>query len=171
MSVPTPTHLDIIRSRIFTAESLASRLLFWKFHGRKIVFTNGCFDILHQGHIDYLSKAADCGQILIIGLNSDASVKKLQKGSSRPIQDQTSRALILASLHFVSAVIVFDEDTPYELIKQIQPDVLVKGSDYKVEQIAGHDIVLAKGGEVKLIPFLDGFSTSAIEQKIKGSSS
>ncbi|HXC05558.1 MAG TPA: D-glycero-beta-D-manno-heptose 1-phosphate adenylyltransferase [Bacteroidia bacterium] len=167
MSVPIPTHLDIIQKRIFTAERLAPQLLTWRFHSQKIVFTNGCFDILHRGHIDYLSKAADCGNILIIGLNSDASTKKLNKGASRPIQDETSRALILASLHFVSAVVLFDEDTPYELIKLIQPDVLVKGADYKIEQIAGHDIVQAKGGEVKLIPFLEGFSTSGIEQKIK----
>ncbi|MFI5150776.1 MAG: D-glycero-beta-D-manno-heptose 1-phosphate adenylyltransferase [Bacteroidia bacterium] len=169
MAIPIPTHLDIVQSKIFTRETLTPRLLFWRFHSKKIVFTNGCFDILHRGHIDYLSKAADCGQILIIGLNSDASVKKLNKGKSRPLQDETSRALILASLHFVSAVILFDEDTPYELIKLIQPDVLVKGADYKVEQIAGHDIVLSRGGEVKLIPFLEGFSTSGIEQKIKNS--
>jgi rfaE bifunctional protein nucleotidyltransferase chain/domain len=169
MAAPIPTQLDVIKSRIYNRESLAQHLLFWRFHGKKIVFTNGCFDILHRGHIDYLSKAADCGNILVIGLNSDQSVKKLKKGASRPLQDETSRALILASLHFVSAVILFDEDTPYELIKLVQPDVLVKGSDYKVEQIAGHDIVQAKGGVVKLIPFLEGFSTSGIEQKIKNS--
>ncbi len=169
MHNPYKTNLDVIRSRIFTFDTLQSAIYSWRFKDYKIVFTNGCFDIIHQGHIDYLSKAADCGTVLIIGVNSDASVKKLSKGASRPIQDENSRALILASLHFVSAVVIFNEDTPYDLIKMIQPDVLVKGSDYKVEQIAGHDIVLAKGGEVKLIDYLDGYSTSAIEKKIRQS--
>ena len=169
MLPPPKPHLELIRSKILSAESLQRLLLFWRFKDEKIVFTNGCFDLLHQGHIDYLSKARDCGSVLIVGLNSDESVKRLGKGSSRPLQDENSRALILASLHVISAVVLFNEDTPYELIKRIQPDVLVKGSDYKVEDIAGHDIVQAKGGEVKLIDFLPGFSTSAIEKKIKNS--
>lgn len=113
-----------------------------------------------------MSKAADLGDILVIGLNTDDSVSRL-KGPNRPIVDQQSRALLLASLFFVSAVVLFDEDTPYELIKIIQPDVLIKGADYKVEQIVGHDIVQAKGGQVITLEFLPGFSTSAIEKKIR----
>lgn len=138
----------------------------WNKSNSKIVFTNGCFDLVHRGHLDYLSKAADLGDILIIGLNTDSSVSKL-KGSNRPIIDQESRAMLLASLFFVSAVVLFEEDTPYELIKAIQPDVLVKGADYAVEDIVGHDIVIAKGGKVETIEYLPGFSTSAIEKKIK----
>lgn len=121
---------------------------------------------MHRGHIDYLSKAADLGDILIIGLNTDDSVSRL-KGNNRPIIDQESRAMLLASLFFVSAVVYFDEDTPYELIKSIQPDVLVKGADYEVHEIVGHDIVLNKGGKVETLEFLPGFSTSAIEKKIR----
>jgi rfaE bifunctional protein nucleotidyltransferase chain/domain len=169
MLLPKKHQLDIIRSRIYTTETLKHMLPVWRFKSQKIVFTNGCFDLIHQGHIDYLSKAADCGDLLIVGVNSDDSVRRLAKGPSRPLQDQESRALIIASLHFVSSVVIFDEDTPYELIRLVQPDVLVKGSDYRVDQIAGHDIVQAKGGEVKLIDFLQGFSTSAIEKKIRQS--
>jgi len=133
---------------------------------KKIVFTNGCFDLIHLGHIDYLSSAAEYGDILIVGLNTDASVKKL-KGVHRPIKDEQSRAMILASLLFVDFVILFDEDTPYELIKQIKPDILIKGSDYNVEDIVGYDIVKKKGGEVITLDFLEGYSTSIIEKKIK----
>lgn len=159
--------LDVINSRIRTAQNIGGLLAEWRLKNKKIVFTNGCFDILHLGHVDYLSKAADCGDVLIVGVNSDASTKMLNKGSNRPIQDQLSRSTIIASLHFVDAVVVFDEETPYELIKVIQPDVLVKGADYKVEQIAGHDIVLKRGGEVKLIEIVKGYSTTAIEARIK----
>jgi rfaE bifunctional protein nucleotidyltransferase chain/domain len=130
------------------------------------VFTNGCFDILHKGHVDYLAKAADLGEILIIGLNTDASVSKL-KGPHRPIQDESSRLQIIASLGFVDAVILFEEPTPYKLIQLVQPDVLVKGSDYLPEEIVGYDIVKAKGGIIKTIDFLPGYSTSLIEKKIK----
>lgn len=160
--------LEVIKNRILNRESLGPALAHYRLKSKKIVFTNGCFDLLHLGHIDYLSKAADCGDVLIVGVNSDSSVKLLNKGANRPIQDQTSRATIIAALHFVDIVCVFDEETPYELIKLIQPDVLVKGADYKVEQVAGHDIVLARGGEVKLIELVKGYSTSAIEGKIKG---
>lgn len=121
---------------------------------------------MHRGHIDYLSKAADLGDILVIGLNTDSSVSKL-KGNGRPIIDEYSRALLLASFVFVSAVVFFDEETPYNLIKQIKPDILVKGSDYSIDQIVGHDIVIGKGGQVVTLEFLPGFSTSAIERKIK----
>lgn len=163
------THPEIIAQKIYTLDRLEKQVARWRMFSKKVVFTNGCFDILHRGHIDTLAKAADCGDVLIVGVNADASVKMLQKGDSRPLQDEQSRALIIASLAFVSAVIIFEEETPYNLIKALQPDVLVKGGDYKVEQIAGHDIVLARGGEVKLIPLVEGFSTTAIEQKIKNS--
>lgn len=133
---------------------------------KKVVFTNGCFDILHLGHIEYLSKAKDLGDLLVIGLNTDESVSRL-KGPHRPLQDEESRAHIMAALAFVDYVIYFNEDTPYELIKKVQPDVLVKGADYKKEDIVGYDIVMATGGKVETIDFLSGYSTSAIEAKIK----
>ena len=160
--------LEIIKSKIFSKESLKYQLAIWRFLSKKIVFTNGCFDILHLGHIDYLSKAAEFGNVLIVGLNSDNSVRSI-KGGNRPINDENSRAMILASLGFVSAVILFDEDTPYNLIKFVQPDVLIKGSDYKPEDIVGYDIVKAKGGEIETIDFLHGYSTSSIIDKIKKS--
>ncbi|MGE5383913.1 MAG: D-glycero-beta-D-manno-heptose 1-phosphate adenylyltransferase [Omnitrophica WOR_2 bacterium] len=138
----------------------------WHLNHNKIVFTNGCFDLIHRGHIDYLSKSADLGDVLIIGLNSDKSVTKI-KGQNRPIIDEYSRALLLASFSFITAVVLFDEDTPYNLISEIQPDVLVKGADYRVDEIVGYDIVLSKGGKVVTIDYLPGFSTSAIEQKIR----
>jgi rfaE bifunctional protein nucleotidyltransferase chain/domain len=131
----------------------------------KVVFTNGCFDILHLGHIEYLAKAANLGDVLVIGMNSDHSVHRI-KGDSRPINDEHSRSMVLASLEFVTAVVLFDEETPYELIKIIQPDILVKGRDYKIKEIVGHDIVLAKGGKVKTIELTLGYSTTGIEQKI-----
>jgi len=131
----------------------------------KTVFTNGCFDILHRGHVEYLQKAKTFGDKLIIGLNSDASVRRL-KGETRPIQDQESRKIILEALRCVDEVIIFDEDTPYELIKKIQPDVLVKGADYKPDDIIGYDIVKAKGGEVCTIEFVEGHSTSGIVNRL-----
>jgi rfaE bifunctional protein nucleotidyltransferase chain/domain len=161
------TKLEFIKSKIYKWEDLSRTIAIWKFKDRKVVFTNGCFDILHQGHVTYLAQAAELGDNLVVGLNSDTSVKKLNKGANRPIQDQDSRALILASLHLVSAVILFDEETPAELIKLVQPDVLVKGGDWKPEQIVGYDTVKARGGDVISIDFLPGFSTTAIEQKIK----
>jgi D-glycero-beta-D-manno-heptose 1-phosphate adenylyltransferase len=157
--------LDFIKSKILSGQALERELAYWRFQDRKIVFTNGCSDILHLGHIDYLSKAADLGNILIIGVNTDASVSRI-KGPHRPLQDQESRAMVLASLKFVNAVVLFDEDTPFELIHQIQPDILVKGADYKPEAIVGYDIVMSKGGKVVTIDFLPGHSTSAIEQRI-----
>jgi len=158
-----------IRKKIFlsTDADYQRMLTIWQFQGKKIVFTNGCFDILHLGHIDYLSKAKDLGDLLIIGLNTDKSISKI-KGSNRPIQDEYSRAMVLASLGFVDAVVFFGEDTPYNLIKTTQPDILVKGADYKPEDIVGYDIVTNKGGEVVTIEFLEGYSTTAIEKKISG---
>lgn len=162
------TRLEALQSKIQNREQLARTIALWKFKDRKIVFTNGCFDLLHKGHVTYLAQAAEMGDMLVVGLNSDASVKKLAKGSSRPIQDQDSRALIMASLESVAAICIFDEDTPADLIRLVQPDVLVKGGDWKPEQIAGYDTVKASGGEVTVIGFLPGFSTTAIEKKIKG---
>lgn len=164
--------LELINKKIFTKSEESNcadfvRLLeYWRFKSFPIVFTNGCFDIIHRGHIDYLSKAADLGTVLIIGLNSDSSVKAI-KGPSRPINDQTGRAQVLASLSFVDAVVLFDEETPYELIKIIQPDILVKGNDYKPEEIVGYDIVKAKNGTITTIDYLEGYSTSLIEKKIQ----
>ncbi len=162
-------NLDVLRNKIISGNDLAQNLAIWKFQGQKIVFTNGCFDILHLGHIDYLAKAADLGHVLLIGLNTDASVSRI-KGPHRPLQDQNSRAMVLASLGFVTAVVLFDEDTPYELIRLVQPDILVKGADYKPKEIIGYDIVKANGGDVVTLEFLPGYSTSAIEQKIRNSS-
>jgi rfaE bifunctional protein nucleotidyltransferase chain/domain len=149
--------LDVIQAKIFTLESISPHLHVWQFKGNSIVFTNGCFDII------------------IVGINSDASVKRQGKSSSRPLQDEQTRAMIMASFHFVSAVIIFDEDTPLELIKGIMPEVLVKGADYDANEtnkeskkyIVGSDVVKANKGEVRTIEFLEGFSTTAIEQKIK----
>ncbi len=155
-----------IQQKISDQLILQSVLTDWHSNNKKVVFTNGCFDLIHRGHIDYLAKAADLGDVLIIGLNSDASVQRI-KGKNRPIIDEYSRALVLASFEFVTSVVIFDEDTPYNIIKLIQPDVLVKGADYKVEEIVGHDIVLSKGGEVITLEYLPGFSTSAIENKIR----
>jgi rfaE bifunctional protein nucleotidyltransferase chain/domain len=158
--------LDVIKNKIFTYESLKWQLGVWRFLQNRIVFTNGCFDIIHYGHIDYLSKAADEGDILIIGLNTDDSVRKL-KGNNRPLVGEAERSFILASLRFVDAVILFNEETPYELIRYVQPDVLIKGSDYSIDEIVGSDIVISKGGEVKTIDFVPGYSTSGIINKIK----
>jgi rfaE bifunctional protein nucleotidyltransferase chain/domain len=137
----------------------------WRFKDQKIVFTNGCFDIIHRGHVEYLAQAASHGDQLVIGLNTDASVKRL-KGTSRPVQDENSRALILAAFSFVSKVVLFDEDTPFELIKLVQPDILVKGGDYNAEDIVGYDIVKNKGGEVITIDLVEGHSTSSIIDRI-----
>jgi len=160
-------HSGIIRSKIFeNVQSFGLVLSKWKQAGDLIVFTNGCFDLVHRGHIDSLVKSAAFGNRLIVGLNSDVSVKLL-KGENRPLIDQQSRAILLASLLMVDAVVIFNEETPYELIRMIQPDVLVKGSEYKVEEIAGFDIVLASGGRVERIELTEGFSTSDLIRKIK----
>lgn len=163
------TPSEIIQSKIFTdADSFSMLLNEWKQAGNKVVFTNGCFDLVHRGHIDSLAKAAEYGNRLIVGLNSDISVKLL-KGENRPLIDQQSRAVLLASLLMVDAVIMFDEITPYELIKDIIPDVLVKGSEYQIEEIAGFDIVLSSGGRVERIELTEGFSTTDLIRKIKDS--
>ncbi|HEB62749.1 MAG TPA: D-glycero-beta-D-manno-heptose 1-phosphate adenylyltransferase [Bacteroidetes bacterium] len=138
----------------------------WKESGQKIVFTNGCFDILHSGHIKYLAEAANLGDKLIIGLNSDASVKRL-KGENRPVKSQDCRADILAFMSDVDMVVIFDEDTPVRLIENIKPDILVKGGDWKPDQIVGSDLVLKNGGKVRSLTFLEGYSSSKIIEKIE----
>ncbi len=159
--------LNIIKEKILSDESLHRKLAFWRFRDYRVVFTNGCFDILHLGHIDYLARASELGDVLVVGLNTDKSVRAL-KGPPRPLQDETSRSLLLASLSFVSAVVLFDEETPLELIRVVQPDVLVKGSDYRPEEIVGHDLVTGGGGTVETIDFVEGYSTSAIIKKLSG---
>jgi rfaE bifunctional protein nucleotidyltransferase chain/domain len=157
---------DTIRARIIDREALNPLLAGWRFQQKKLVFTNGCFDILHRGHVEYLAAAATHGDILIVGLNTDRSVKQL-KGPDRPVQDEEARALILASLRFVDRVILFDEETPYNLIRQVQPDILVKGADYKPEDIVGYDIVKARGGKIVTIELTAGYSTTKILDTLK----
>ena len=155
------------QSKIHTDQTEALKLVRrWQAAGDKIVFTNGCFDILHLGHVDYLEKARQLGSKLVVGLNTDASIGRL-KGPERPLQDEMSRARVMASLLFVDAVILFGEDTPYELIAMVQPDVLVKGDDYAPQNIVGHDIVQKKGGTVQTIALVEGYSTTRIVEKIK----
>lgn len=161
---------ELIQKKIYSRDSLELERLIaiWQFKGLKVVFTNGCFDILHLGHIDYLSRASELGDVLVVGLNTDISVTRL-KGAGRPLQDEVSRAMVLAALSFVEAVVFFGEDTPYELIKTVKPDIVVKGADYKPEDIVGYDIVKAKGGDIVTLEYLEGYSTTAIEKRIKES--
>jgi rfaE bifunctional protein nucleotidyltransferase chain/domain len=160
------TTLEVTESKILSRQLLQQRVAMWRFLNKKVVFTNGCFDILHKGHIEYLSKARDLGDVLIIGLNTDDSVRRI-KGDGRPMQDEKTRAMILASLRFVEAVCLFDEDTPHDLIKTLEPDVLVKGGDYSEDTIVGADIVKAAGGIVVTIPLTPGHSTSGLIDKLK----
>jgi len=153
-------------NKINDLSSVKNLITNWQTEGNKIVFTNGVFDLLHIGHITYLAKAAALGDKLVIGLNSDASVKRI-KGESRPINDQSNRAALLASLFFVDAVVVFEEDTPLNLITALMPDILVKGADYSIENIVGAKEVVANGGEVKTINFVEGYSSTAIIEKIR----
>ena len=156
-----------IQSKIQTWAQLAETIAHWRAQGERTVFTNGCFDLLHFGHVHYLAAARDLGHRLVVGVNSDASVQRL-KGPSRPIQDEQTRLHLLASLACVDAVVLFGEDTPHDLIAAIRPTVLVKGGDWAPAQIVGADLVLADGGEVRSLPFVEGFSTTKIEQKILG---
>ena len=162
------SHLNKINSKIFSFDDLKNQVNAWKQAGEEVVFTNGCFDIIHRGHIEVLAQTADLGDRLIIGLNSDTSIQKL-KGKNRPIIEEQSRAILLASLEFVDAVVIFSEDTPLKLISALIPDVLAKGGDYEIETIVGHEIVQQNGGKVKLVPFVDGFSSTTIIEKIKNS--
>jgi len=159
------TFKDLIAAKIYTLEGLMEEIAKWREFGDKIVFTNGCFDLLHLGHINYLADAADLGERMVIGVNTDASVSRL-KGPHRPLKDENSRARLLASLFFTDAIVLFDEPTPINLIKTIQPDILVKGGDYEIEGIVGHEVVLENGGQVLTIPLTEGYSTTNIENKI-----
>ena len=163
-----PSNLHPMRtaSKIMDRNAMVQQVKEWQDSGQKVVFTNGCFDLVHLGHVDYLEKAAALGDRLVIGVNSDASVSRL-KGESRPILDLDARSRLLAALEFVSGIVAFEEDTPRELIAQLLPDILVKGADYKVEEVEGHKEVLANGGEVLLIELVEGYSTSGIIKKIK----
>lgn len=154
-----------IESKIQAPEQLTASLAKWRDAGDKIVFTNGCFDILHYGHLHYLSAARDLGDRLVVGLNSAASVRRL-KGPTRPINDELTRTHLLAALEMVDVVVVFENDTPLDLIKLVQPDILVKGGDWQPEQIVGSEVVLSRGGKVLSLPFVQGYSTTNIEQKI-----
>lgn len=156
-------------SKILIEPAVLELVSKWRKEGLKLVFTNGCFDILHEGHVRYLNEASNLGDRLIVGLNADASVSRL-KGPHRPINPQHSRAYVLAGLECVSAVIVFEEDTPLKLIQLIVPNVLVKGGDWEVNQIVGSDFVIQQGGQVFSLPFYNGFSTTSIEEKIKNQS-
>lgn len=156
------------QSKIMSAEELQKNLHTWRMRGDVIVFTNGCFDILHPGHVEYLQEAARLGNRLVIGLNSDASVSRL-KGAGRPVNPQSTRAVLLAALHHTDAVVVFDEDTPLRLIQQVKPDILAKGADYDEDKIVGAAFVKEYGGRVERIALKEGYSSTAVIQKIKNS--
>ena len=168
-------HLQILMDKIVSEKELVESLADLREQGKKVVFTNGCFDILHKGHVTYLAKAADLGDALVVGLNSDASVRRQGKGDDRPINEFDARALVIASLNCVDFVLFFDEDTPLELIELLRPDVLVKGGDYDPleednsakKYIVGREVVLGGGGLVKTINLVDGFSTTSILNKLK----
>ena len=153
-------------SKILNLPEAVETVAAWQSAGQKVVFTNGCFDIVHLGHIDYLEKARSLGDKMVLGLNTDASVSRL-KGPLRPVVNEYARARLMAALSFIDAVILFDEPTPSELIEAVKPDILVKGDDYTVENIAGSQFVLSRGGEVKTIALVKGYSTSALIEKIK----
>src|ERR1043166_820211 len=158
---------DLIHTKIAPREVVSRIIEGQRLKGRKIVFTNGCFDILHRGHIECLSKARDLGNYLVVGLNSDESVKKLNKAPNRPVNNETSRASVLAGLGMVDSIVLFAEDTPLELIKLLKADVLVKGGDYKAEDVVGYKEVKAHGGQVVIIPLVEGFSTTKTIEKMK----
>ena len=156
----------LTNNKILTFNGMQHQVKRWRLLDKKVAFTNGCFDILHQGHLEILSQAAALGDILIVGVNTDASVKKL-KGENRPVNKEKFRALMLASLTMIDAVVLFDEETPIELIRIIEPDTLIKGGDYAIEQIVGAEDVIKNGGKVKIIPLVKGYSTTALIQKIQ----
>jgi rfaE bifunctional protein nucleotidyltransferase chain/domain len=157
--------LQWIQGKIFSREKLVRECNSWRVKGQKIVFTNGCFDILHRGHLDLLARAADHGNVLVVGVNTSSSVQRL-KGPTRPVNNEEDRAFQLASLLCTNAICLFDEDTPAELIKALKPDVLVKGGDYTIDKIVGADFVQSYGGRVEIIPFVTGYSTTGLIEKI-----
>ena len=158
--------LNKLKAKIFNIKDLSKIINEWRLNGDKIVFTNGCFDLIHLGHLEILARSADLGDKLIVGINSDMSIKKI-KGNSRPIIEEDSRAKQLAAIEFIDAVILFNEDTPYNLIKVIKPDVLTKGGDYKKNDIVGNELINKEQGDVVIIPLTQGFSTTSILEKIK----
>ena len=160
--------LEKINNKIRTVGELLPTLKEIKRTGGKVVFTNGCFDLLHRGHVDYLCRAKDLGTVLVVGLNSDDSVRRL-KGPGRPVQTESDRALLLASLETVDFVVIFKEDTPYILIRELEPDVLVKGGDWKPDEVVGSDLVRSRGGRVETIEYLEGRSTTSLIERIKSS--
>ena len=162
------SNLKDINRKIYNLDILTTQVEQWKKSGNKIVFTNGCFDIIHKGHIEVLANTADLGNKLIIGLNSDQSIQKI-KGEGRPIIDEQSRAILLSALSFVDAIILFSEETPLKLIGALLPDVLAKGGDYEIKNIVGNKIVQQNGGKVKIVPLIDGYSSTSIIKKIKNS--
>jgi D-glycero-beta-D-manno-heptose 1-phosphate adenylyltransferase len=159
------TSFEKIAAKIQTFAQIDETAQQWRQEGQKVIFTNGCFDILHYGHLHYLAAAHDLGDRLVVGLNSADSVRRL-KGATRPINDEETRTHLLAALEYIDAVVVFEDDTPLDLIKIVKPDYLVKGGDWRPEQIVGSDIVLAQGGQVLSLPFVQGYSTTNIEQII-----
>ncbi len=170
------TRLDYVQAKILDLDAAKKKMATWRLKGEKVVFTNGCFDILHKGHVTYLAQAAELGNKMIVALNTDASVKRQGKGEERPINKNDARAMVLASLGFVDAVVFFNADTPLFVIEELKPDVLVKGADYNPNEtdknsptyIVGSDIVRENDGEVVAIPLVDGFSTTSIIEKLKG---
>lgn len=161
------THLKKIKNKILSLKSLKTKKISWQENGEKIVFTNGCFDILHRGHVEVLAQTANLGDRLIIGLNSDISIQKL-KGKGRPFLDEESRAILLAALSFVDAIILFSETTPIKLIRALNPDILAKGGDYNLDTVIGSEYIKQNGGQVILLPFINGFSSTNIINKING---
>jgi cytidyltransferase-like protein len=155
-----------LSNKILNNTQLSEKVNAWKLEEKTIVFTNGCFDILHKGHLEILTASASFGDVLVVGINTDNSVKRL-KGPLRPVNDESFRSIMLASIQYVDAVILFDEETPINLITLLEPDVLVKGGDYSVEQIVGAESVLKRGGEVKIVPIVKGFSTTKIIETIQ----
>ena len=158
--------LNKLKAKIFNIKDLSKIINEWRLNGDKIVFTNGCFDLIHLGHLEILARSADLGDKLIVGINSDMSIKKI-KGNSRPIIEEDSRAKQLAAIEFIDAVILFNEDTPYNLINILKPDVLTKGGDYKKNDIIGNELINKEQGEVVIIPLTQGYSTTSILEKIK----
>ena len=158
-------YLQVVQQKIMTLTELKRQVAVWRLKSKRIVFTNGCFDLIHAGHIHLLSRARSFGDVLIVGLNTDASVSKLKPG--RPLQDEATRALIMASFTVTDAVILFNEETPLELINSLRPDVLVKGGDYTKANVVGSDLVESYGGNVELVNLLEGFSTSGIIGRMK----
>lgn len=158
--------ISVTSEKILRLDQAIAQVQAWQQKGQKIVFTNGCFDLVHLGHIDYLEKARNLGDKLVLGLNTDASVSRI-KGPLRPVVNQEARARLMAALSFVDTVILFDEPTPLQLIEALKPDILVKGDDYSIETIVGADFVLANGGDVKTIALVEGYSTTKLIEKIK----